>query len=370
MLATFPPTACGIATFSAALCTGLETLGAEVEIVRVGDGLPTRDPRVVAELIDGSAASRAGAVRALNDVDIAIVQHEYGIYGGPDGDELVEILAALDTPPVVVAHTVLLEPTTHQRVVLEAVAGYARTVVVMTESARVRLTTRFDVDPDKVVLVPHGAALGAPSQPHQAAAQADPLLVTWGLLGPGKGVEWVLDALSMIDDVRPRPQYLIAGRTHPKVLAAQGEAYRDMLGSRARTLGVGGSVSFDPTYRDLAGLADLISQASVVVLPYDSVDQVTSGVLVDAVAAGCPVIATAFPHAVELLASGAGIVVPRRDPEALADALRRVLTQPGLRDAMAAEARRLAPDLSWGAVARRYLALGERLVDRREAVAR
>jgi len=242
--------------------------------------------------------------------------------------------------------------------------------VVMTESARERITERFDVDPAKVVLVPHGAALGAPQSRVAKSVPTAPLLVTWGLLGPGKGVEWVLDALALLGDVDPAPHYLLAGRTHPKVVADHGEQYRDMLVARSRALGLGAAVSFDPTYRDLAGLAELTGRASVVVLPYDSVDQVTSGVLVDAVAAGCPVIATAFPHAVELLASGAGLVVPRRDPEALAVALRRALTEPGLLGAMAAEARRLAPDLSWGAVARRYLSLGSELRARREMAAR
>ena len=137
-----------------------------------------------------------------------------------------------------------------------------------------------------------------------------------------------------------------------------------MLRRRAASAGLAESVSFDAGYRGLDALADLIASASVVVLPYDSPDQVTSGVLVDAVAAGRPVVATAFPHAVELLGSGAGIVVPRRDPVALAAALRRVLTEPGLADAMAAEARRLAPALAWPAVASRYASLGDSLLDR------
>jgi glycosyltransferase involved in cell wall biosynthesis len=128
-------------------------------------------------------------------------------------------------------------------------------------------------------------------------------------------------------------------------------------------------VIFEDTYRDLASLTDLIQSADLVVLPYDSRDQVTSGVLVDAVAAGRPVVSTAFPHALELLASGAGIVVPQRDPAALASAIRSVLTDPALAASMAAEARRLAPGLSWPAVAHRYVGLGDRLVAARQSVA-
>jgi glycosyltransferase involved in cell wall biosynthesis len=141
-----------------------------------------------------------------------------------------------------------------------------------------------------------------------------------------------------------------------------------MLITRAWRSKVSPFVKFDDTYRDLAALTELISSADLVVLPYDSKDQVTSGVLVDAVAAGRPVVSTAFPHAVELLGSGAGLVVPQRDPVALAAAIRSVITDPELAESMAAEARRLAPDLSWNAIAGRYDRLGDRLLGTHEAV--
>jgi glycosyltransferase involved in cell wall biosynthesis len=174
--------------------------------------------------------------------------------------------------------------------------------------------------------------------------------------------------MAELKDIEPRPRYVVAGRTHPKVVAFEGEAYRDMLVERTWTRKVAGSVTFDATYRDVRSLTQLIQEAAVVVLPYDSRDQVTSGVLVDAVAAGRPVVATAFPHAVELLSSGAGIVVPHGDAAALATALRRVLTQPDLAAAMAAEAARLAPALGWPAVAGQYAGLADRLLTHQRAV--
>ena len=193
-------------------------------------------------------------------------------------------------------------------------------------------------------------------------------MLTWGLLGPGKGIEWAIDAMAELADLRPPPRYVIAGATHPKVLAHSGQSYRQMLVRRATSSAAAAYVSFDDTYRDLASLTDLIRSADLVVLPYDSTDQVTSGVLVDAVAAGRPVVSTAFPHAVELLESGAGVVVPQGDSAALAAAIRSVLTDPDLAASMAAEARRLAPDLSWTAVARRYDDLAGHLLAERHAV--
>jgi glycosyltransferase involved in cell wall biosynthesis len=192
--------------------------------------------------------------------------------------------------------------------------------------------------------------------------------LTWGLLGPGKGIERVIEAMGSLHDLRGRPRYLIAGRTHPKVLAADGEAYRDARTEQARRTGVSESVFFDADYRDVSSLTALVRSAAVVVLPYDSTDQVTSGVLVDAIASGRPVVATAFPHAVELLGSGAGIVVGHDDPYALASALRRLLTEPRLAGSMAAEARRLAPKMAWPVVANAYLGLAHRLLAERPAL--
>jgi glycosyltransferase involved in cell wall biosynthesis len=300
----------------------------------------------------------------LNDSDVAVIQHGGGIYGGVDGDEVVDILAALRVPSIVIVHTILKEPTRQQRWVLEAVAALADQMVVMSDAASQRLCGEFDVERNKVAMIPHGATL--PSN-GSGVRCGRPTLVTWGLLGPGKGIERVIEAMGSLRDLPGRPRYMVAGRTHPKVLAADGEAYRDARIEQVRQSGLEGSVYFDAGYRNNAMLGALAQSAAVVVLPYDSTDQVTSGVLVDAIANGRPVVATAFPHARELLATGAGIVVGHDDPDALASALRRVLTEPRLAGDMAAEARRLAPEMAWPVVTSAYLKLARRLVTRRRA---
>ena len=365
VLGTFPPTVCGLATFSASLCGGLSTNGADVRVVRVDDSSPTSDSRVIGELVNGSAMSVAACSELLNQNDIAIIQHEYGIYGGADGDEVVEIIGALRVPSVVVVHTVLRFPTPHQRAVLEAIAALADQVVVMSGAAKERLRLGYDVEPLKITTIPHGATVPRHSPPTHPGR---PTLLTWGLLGPGKGVERVIDAMVSLRDLPGNPRYLIAGQTHPKVLAADGETYRAARTAQAAERGVADSVCFDPGYQTTASLDALAQSAAAVVLPYDSTDQVTSGVLVDAIASGRPVVATAFPHAVELLASGAGIVVDHDDPEGLVVALSRVLTEPNLAGAMADEARRLAPSMAWSVVAGQYMRLARRLASERPAL--
>lgn len=333
-------------------------------MVRVADGSSSSSARVVGELIADSPASVSAASELLNQSDVAIIQHEYGIYGGVDGDDVVDVIEGLRVPSIVVAHTVLKEPTAHQRSVLEAVTAAADRVVVMSEAASERLCLTFNVDRRKIVTIPHGAAVPNTAAVKQAGR---PTLLTWGLLGPGKGIERVIGAMASLAHLSGRPRYLVAGQTHPKVLVAQGEAYRNGCIEQARRSGLADSVFFDPDYRDVASLSALAQSASVVVLPYDSTDQVTSGVLVDAIASGRPVVATAFPHANELLASGAGIVVDHGDPEALALALRQVITDPRVAGSMAAEARRLAPTMSWRVVADAYLRLAHRVMGERPA---
>ena len=357
VLSTFPPTQCGLATFSAALVAGLVEAGADVGIVRSLEPAEARSPAgsaVVHDLVRGGSAAAAAA--ALDHYDVALVQHEYGIYGGPDGDEVLDVVRRTTVPVVVVLHTVLTHPTAHQHQVLAELVAMAEVVVLMTETARTRLHARWVVDPARVHVIPHGAAAAIVGVP-DAARTDRPMILTWGLLGPGKGIEWALEAMTSLRDLHPRPRYHVVGETHPHVVARDGERYRTGLQATVTRLGLDDDVVLDGRYLDTPSLQRLVRSADIVLLPYDSREQVTSGVLTEAVAAGRPVVSTRFPHAVELLGSGAGLLVPQRDPHAIATALRRLLTEPGLAALMATYARRLAPDLLWSSVAASYLAL-------------
>jgi glycosyltransferase involved in cell wall biosynthesis len=180
------------------------------------------------------------------------------------------------------------------------------------------------------------------------------VILSWGLLGEGKGLEWGIEAMSQLGDLDPVPEYHIVGGTHPKVIAWEGETYRRRLEADVARLGVADRVRFDARYLSTDELQRIVEAADIVLLPYDSVDQVTSGVLVEAITAGKPVVSTAFPHAVELLSGGMGLLVDRQDPTAIADAVRRLLTDPTLASQMSEDARRVTPDLLWPAVADRY----------------
>jgi len=364
-LSSYPPTQCGLATFTAALRSEIGRAGHETGVVRV---LEHPDPvvraDVVHDLVHGQPDGGGAAASALNAFDLVVVQHEYGIYDGPDGDSVLDVLDRLTVPAIVVLHTVLVEPTPNQRDVLNAIAARAGALITMTETARERLIANYDVEPLDVIVVPHGASTAPPDGRRRAHEHGHgPLMLTWGLLGPGKGIERVIDALPSLRDLIERPHYLVVGDTHPRVLERDGEAYRSGLIARAEQLGVADMVTFQPGHLDVASLAALAGRADVVLLPYDSREQVTSGVLIEAVTACRPVIATAFAHAVELLASGAGLVVDHDDAEGMTAAIRQVLCEPAQAAAMVRQAALLAPDLLWSAVAARYCTVADDLLD-------
>ena len=367
-LSTHPPTQCGLATFNSALASHLTVVGTRHGVVRVTTGTDDHrpGPGVVHTWPARGVAGWRDAAVALNQFDVAIIQHEYGIYPGPDGRDVLLLLRCLAVPSIVVLHTVLTRPTAPQKVLLEQIVAAAGAVVTMTDIARDRLLVGYTVDSSKVSVIPHGATkhVGA-----AAGARPRPHLLTWGLLGPGKGIEWALRALAELNDLDPAPTYTIAGKTHPKVLEHHGEAYRAGLHRLGAQLGVSTAVRYDSVYRDEKSLSRLISSADVVVLPYDSREQVTSGVLIEAVAAGIPVVATRFPHAVELLTGGPGLLVSHQNPVALAAALRRILTEPGLAASLAGRARARTQTPLWPAVAARYDALAHGLLAARRPAA-
>ena len=401
-LSTYPPTQCGLAIFNQALFQHLTDGQDRGGVVSVVDEAPgPADAETVGHLMAHSRLSMLAAAAVLNRYDVVIVQHEYGIYAGRDGDQVLDVLHRLRVPVIVVLHTVLASPTPNQRLVLEQIVEAADAVVVMSKTAAARLFERYVINASKVAAITHGAP--APIVPGAAAAQlpdlvsgavsdtvsalsavtphfayfdefasftarpTGPTILSWGLLGPGKGLEWAIEALADLRDLTPAPRYVIAGQTHPKVLEREGEAYRTSLMNRAVALGVDSMVRFDPGYRDTESLQRLVRTADVVLLPYDSSEQATSGVLIEAVAAQRPVVATRFPHACELLANGSGLLVGHRDPAGIAAALRRVLTEPGLAATMTAASARLAPDLAWPAVAAQYRDLAAGLLAARAA---
>ncbi len=358
MVGTYPPTQCGIATYTANLGKALESCGVGIEVVRLigrdEDPGPRRD-EVVALWPRGCPVGFDAAVAATEGVDAVLLQHEFGIYSGPDGSAAADFVQACTRPIVTVLHTVLANPRAGQVAIIAALDEASEALVVHTDAARARLVAVHDIDPVRVVVIPHGAAANLTGSP--LIVSTEPLMLTWGLLGPGKGIEHGIDAIALLRDRGLEVRYLVAGETHPNVRARHGEEYRDDLRDRARRRGVSDLVDFDDRYRDHESLQAMVRSATLVLLPYDARDQVTSGVLVEALAAGKPVVSTEFPHAIELQPCGAVALVHHRSSSDISRAVNQIVTQPQTHSAMETAAVAEGAKYDWPIVGRRFAAV-------------
>lgn len=372
IVSTYPPRACGIGTFAADLHrTLLGASGVEgVDIVAIVNE-PSRPQRpgtlsMIAHAVRGDYV-RAARDLGRQDVDVVLLQHEYGIFGGHDGDYVLSFAEELAQPLVATLHTVLSEPTPHQLEVLTEVCGHAELVIVMTDTARHLLVECGACPEDKVRIVPHGAPkrlttragarVAGPSLADARVlgpyARTDDrfLLSTFGLISPGKGLETVIEALPSMIARHPEIVYVIAGRTHPDIAHREGEQYRLMLERRVLELELTDHVEFDDRFLSIDELSDLLSATDVFVTPYRNREQIASGALTFAIAAGCGIVSTPYWYAEDMLASGAGRLVPFDDPSALADAVCDYVAEPETLVSARAEARRLGSSLAWPSVA-------------------
>ena len=364
IVGTYVPRRCGIATFSQDLLGALEqgTPRVTCRMVAVTDEPGTYDyPEEVRFQIDqNDPASYLAAAEYLNvsNIDVVILQHEFGLYGGPAGAHLIEFLHRLDAPLITTLHTVLNTPDHDQQRVMNELVQHSASLIVMAEKGRQILEEVYAVPPGKIAVVPHGIpdnVLGATNIAKQQLGFAEKTLVmTFGLLSPGKGIETMIAALPQLVHANPELIYAVVGATHPQLRTTEGERYRDRLCGLADDLGVAGHLQFIDRYVDLPDLMELLAACDVYVTPYLNEAQICSGTLAYAVGLGKPVVSTPYWFAQELLAEDRGLLVPFGAPQAMADAVGRYLTDPGLRHQAEERAFALGRTMTWPAVAKRY----------------
>jgi glycosyltransferase involved in cell wall biosynthesis len=370
---TFPPRVCGIGAFTFDLRNSLLQLpGVEsVDSIAIVDQPSSpQQPELLATVSQDVRGDYSRAARLLGRLnhDVVLLQHEYEIYGGAGGEHVLSFAQQLAQPLVVTLHTVLSQPSPQQLHVLTELCREAELVIVTTATAA-RLLVQTGVCPhDRIRVVPHGApaVLGrrreeqaAGRRPHYVAPvpggyermQSRFLLASFGLISAGKGLETAIRALPAIVEQHPEVLYLIAGRTHPQVARREGEQYRLELERLVVDLGLSAHVAFDDRFLSIDELADLLAATDVFVSTQGSREQITSGTLTYAIAAGCAAVSTPTWYAEDILASGAGRIVPFADPEALAAAVCKLVEQPDALAAARAEARRIGSGLAWPAVA-------------------
>ncbi len=370
MIGNHLPRHCGIATFTSHLAAALGDASPGVDCFVVAMNDPGRQHaypgQVRFEIAEADEASyrRAADYLNVNGVDLVCVQHEFGIFGGRSGALLLPLLRELRMPVVTTLHTILARPSLPQRRVIEEIAQISKRVVVMSALSATTLADVYGVAAEKIDVIPYGI----PEVParleskRRLGVDGRMILLTFGLLSPDKGVEYVIDALPTIVAENPSAVYIVLGATHPHVKDAHGEAYRLMLETRARQLGVEEHVIFHDRFVGQDELNDFLGAADVYITPYLNPEQSTSGTLAYAVGSGRAVISTPYVYARELLSDDRGVLVPYRDPDAISVAVRGLLADDGRREALRARAASHGRSMRWPAVAALYHAAFERAV--------
>jgi glycosyltransferase involved in cell wall biosynthesis len=364
MLGNHVPRQCGIATFTTDLSDALtrEFSNLECFVVAMNDAgrRHSYPPRVRLQIAENDVASYRQAADFLNanTIDVVCLQHEYGIFGGKAGSLVLPLLRELRMPIVTTLHTILAEPNPLQRAAMDEITRISARLVVMSELGASLLREVHGVPEEKIDFIPHGIpdVSCARLSKEQLGVGGKSVILTFGLLSPDKGIEHVIDALPSVVARFPNAVYIVLGATHPHVKERHGEAYRIMLENRAKKLGVDSHVIFHNRFVSQAELTEFLAVADIYVTPYLKPEQIISGTLAYAVGSGKAVISTPYWYASELLADGRGILVPWRDPAAIARETIDLLHDEAKRLELGRRAALHGSNMKWSAVAESYFA--------------
>ena len=367
-IGNYLPRRCGIATFTTDLCESVAKEVAESRKVFAAAMNDTEDgydypERVRLELRQNAPADylRTADFINLSQVKVACLQHEYGIFGGDDGSNILLTLRHLRVPVVTTLHTVLKEPTPNQRTVLQEICRLSARIVVMSRRAVTMVHEIYGIEEEKIAMIPHGIPDVPFMDPNyykdKFHVEGRRVILTFGLLGPDKGVDCALRALKYVTERHPDVVYVILGATHPNILRTHGEEYRLMLHRLADSLGVRESVIFQNRFVELEELCEFLGMADIYVTPYLKREQITSGTLSYALGAGKAVVSTPYWYAEEMLADNRGILFPFNDSDALAEALDLLLRDNIRLHTIRKNAYHFCRSMVWKEVSRRYLGL-------------
>ncbi len=361
------PRRCGIATFTTHLQNAVKSIHPDIEtsIIAMTDQEKAYayPDAVTFSIRDTVLKDYALAADYINDnkYDAVCLQHEFGIFGGSAGSHILELLKHLNVPVITTLHTILTHPNLDQQRVFEQVIKLSSRVIAMSEKGKLLLQTVYNISPDKIDLIPHGIPDVAFTEPNEAKFKMGyagrPVILTFGLLSPNKGIEVMIDAMPTILQKTPDAIYIVLGATHPHMVRDHGEAYRDSLLKRANALGVHNNIVFFDQFVDQAMLLDFIAMCDVYVTPYLNEAQMTSGTLAYSFGIGKAVVSTPYWHATELLADGKGILVPFGDSVSMAVAISGLLTDDTYRLEVRTRAYTSSRSMTWQNTAQLYLAV-------------
>lgn len=372
LIGNFLPRKCGLATFTTDTYNALASRYPDVAVdVYAMDDHPGRydyPPEVTGTIPQQDLSAYLETARKIeaSGAQAIWVQHEYGIYGGAAGEHILALLDRTTLPLIVTLHTVLEKPSAQERAVMEGLLRRAAKVVVMAERGRDILTRVYGASPRSIVNIPHGVPDRPLADPAAFKSRfgwdGHDVILTFGLLAPGKGIETVIEALPSVVEKHPEAMYVVLGATHPNLVAHEGEKYRDSLKALAREKGVAGNVAFIDAFVEHDDLIDYLQAADLYVTPYLNPAQITSGTLSYAVGVGKAVISTPYVHATEILADGHGVLVDFRDAAGFAREINDLLGSERNRSRLSSRAYARGRTMTWSRVAERAMAEIDQIV--------
>lgn len=364
-LSTYPPRECGIATFTQDLARELDhvSLINKPRVIAVSNDNYIYGSRVMAELWQHDRESYAKTVEAINKsgIDLLVIEHEYGIFGGEAGEYIADLIDNLRIPFIATLHTVLPEPSEKQREVLKLVCEKSARVVTMAKNTIPVLEDVYDVSPSKTEVIHHGVPYRV-TEPREKLKEkygfaGRSVISTFGLLSPGKGLEYGIEAIAQAVKKHKDIVYLILGQTHPIVKKEQGEAYREKLIGLVHELGIKDHVVFVDKYLTKEEIITFLQMSDIFMTPYPGKDQAVSGTLAYAVGYGRVIVSTPYSYAREMLADGRGLLADFRDAGSLAEKILYVLDNPGVKKEMEKRTLSVGMTMMWGNIANQYARL-------------
>ncbi|HWP97467.1 MAG TPA: glycosyltransferase family 4 protein [Syntrophomonadaceae bacterium] len=371
-IGTYPPKQCGIATFSMDLRKSLQMNGHDVRIISVSEEAseyvyPSEVIFNIRQQHKQDYIKAANLINSSSFIDMVIIQHEYGIYGSREGELVMELAKLLHRPYVLVTHTVLPQPSKHQKQVLNYLCHRASGIVCMTRRSANLLANLYEAPEEVTSVIAHGV----PNFPVQSSdvlktrygLQGRDIVSTFGLIGPGKGLELGIKAMQEVCRVYPQSLYLILGQTHPMLRKTEGEKYRHMLEGLVDELGLRNHVAFVNRFLSDDELGEFLYLTDIYLSPYPNRDQAVSGTLAFALGCGRAIVSTSYAYACEVLAEGRGLIADKTDYRELSALIQKILADPDLKSGLQTAALNLGKSWTWVNVGRLYTNFFNKILD-------
>lgn len=372
LIGSYYPRKCGIATFTYDLYNALQKEENDCQVIALNDGNEyDYPPEVKWEIKQQNLEDYLKAAKYLNQsgVELVCIQHEFGIFGGKDGQYLLELIKRLKLPVVTTLHTILDTPTSNQKHILRKISISASRVIVMSRMGKRMLSDVYGIDPEKIKIIGHG--IPDPKQfiyknyKEELGIEGKKVLLTFGLLSKSKGIETTLRALPEIIEKHENIVYIILGASHPHVVKNEGENYREYLMQLTHQLGLSSHVIFIDRFVSQQELFGFLQMSDIYVIPYLSEKQITSGTLAYAMATDNAIVSTPFWHAQEALSERKGVFFDFNDSEALSRIIKKLLDNKLLLQRYQKKAAEYASQFDWKVVGEKYLNLFHSAVQRK-----